>query len=63
VTIESTAALAAALGLLKQDVVLTADLLDQLHDGLTEIHADQDTWTSPRRRLYGLPSWAPRQDS
>jgi len=63
VTIESTAAQAAALGLLKQDVVLTADLLSQLHDGLSEIYADQAEWTSPQRRLYGLPPWASRKDS
>lgn len=57
-TIESTAALAAELGLLSKDVALTADLLGKLHDGLSEIGSEPQTdRTETRRRpLYGLPA-------
>jgi len=58
VTIESTAALAAELGLLNKDVTLTADLLGKLHDGLSEIASEPqaDRTETRRRPLYGLPS-------
>ena len=58
VTIESTAALAAELGLLSKDVTLTADLLGQLHDGLSEIRSEPQAARNETRRrsLRGLPS-------
>lgn len=55
-TIESTAALAAELGLLNADVTLTADLLGKLHDGLSEIRPEPQANVAPRRPLRGLPS-------
>ncbi len=57
-TIESTAALAAELGLLNKDVTLTADLLGQLHDGLSRIGAEAQADRADTRRpaLYGLPA-------
>ena len=66
-TIESTAALAAELGLLNKDVALTADLLNKLHDGLSGIASESETGrTQTRRRsLYALPAQSttlPRRD-
>ena len=57
-TIESTAALAAELGLLNKDVTLTADLLGKLHDGLSEIRLEPsaDRTETRRRSLRGLPT-------
>ncbi|MDR3069113.1 MAG: hypothetical protein LBU50_06385 [Cellulomonas sp.] len=56
-TIESTAALAAELGLLSKDVALTADLLNQLHDGLSQIGPEpQADHTETRHSLRALPA-------
>lgn len=57
-TIESTAAAAAELGLLGADVTLTADLLSQLRDGLSGIRSEPraDYPETHHRSLRGLPS-------
>ncbi len=66
VTIESTAALAAELGLLNKDVALTADLLNKLHDGLSRIGSEpQGDHIAIRRSLHALPTQPttlPRRD-
>ena len=60
-TVASTGAQAAELGLLNADVTLTADLLTQVCDGLAEIGtasqgiAQVDVGDATRRRLYSVP--------
>jgi len=59
--VASTAAKAAALGMLNTDATLTADLLTQVCDGLAEISTAAQGITqveAPRRRLYGVPPLA-----
>jgi len=61
VTIEWTAAMAAELGLLSEDVTLTADVLGQVHDGLSDACTPEMSPETAPRSLYALPS-RPRRD-
>lgn len=53
--------MAAELGLLSEDVTLTADVLGQVHDGLSDACTPEMSPETAPRSLYALPS-RPRRD-